>query len=234
MRIGWAITGAGHFLNESVKIMENLAEDHMVTVFLSNAAEEVLKMYGLYENITNITGGRYRELAKDSDQKFSYPITGRLSLGNYDLFIVSPATANTVAKIVNGISDTLVSNGVSQAGKGEVPTIIVPVDLEPGDVNTILPSKLELTICADCDECQAAQACPNGAIIPKSEIDLVKCIGCGKCKNACPFGAVSSGKIITIHMRDIDIENTHKLVLMEGIKVLSNPQEILTHINKFI
>ena len=100
MRIGFAFTGAGHLLKESVQVAEKLAKDHEVTVFLSGAAEEVLKMCGLYERVVAITGGKYRELATDSNQKFSFPITGRLSLGKYDLLIVSPATAYTVSKIV--------------------------------------------------------------------------------------------------------------------------------------
>ena len=115
MRIGFAFTGAGHLLRESVHLARELSKEHEVTVFLSGAAEEVLKMYGLYENVEGITGGKYRELATDSNQKFSYPITGRLSLGKYDLLIVSPATANTVSKIVHGIADTLVTNAVAQA-----------------------------------------------------------------------------------------------------------------------
>ncbi|MBZ9570414.1 dihydromethanopterin reductase (acceptor) [Methanobrevibacter sp. TMH8] len=230
MRIGWAITGAGHLLDESVVVMEELAKNNEITVFLSNAGEEVLKMYGLFERVAAITGGYYKELALDSDQRFSYPISGRLSLGKYDLFIVSPTTSNTVAKIVNGISDTLVTNSVAQAGKGMVKTIIIPVDMESGDVETILPSKLELESCADCEKCEAAELCPQNAIIAKQEIDLLKCIGCGECENSCPYGAVKAGKLITIHMRDIDIENTHKLVLMEGIDVLKHPNEIMDNI----
>jgi len=147
MRIGFAFTGAGHLLRESVQVAEKLAKDHEVTVFLSGAAEEVLKMYGLYERIERITGGKYRELATDSNQKFSYPITGRLSLGKYDLLIVSPATANTVSKIVYGIADTLVTNAVAQAGKGAVPTYMVPVDIHSGPIDTVLPSKMELSKC---------------------------------------------------------------------------------------
>ena len=104
MRIGFAFTGAGHLLKESVQVAEKLAEDHEVTIFLSGAAEEVLKMYGLYDRVVSLTGGKYRELATDSNQKFSFPITGRLSLGKYDLLIVSPATANTVSKIVIHLS----------------------------------------------------------------------------------------------------------------------------------
>jgi dihydromethanopterin reductase (acceptor) len=230
MKIGWAFTGAGHLLSESVEVLEELAKNNEITIFLSNAGEEVLKMYGLYERVATLSGGHYKELAKESDQRYSYPISGRFSLGKYDMLIVSPTTSNTVAKIVHGISDTLVTNTVSQAGKGGVKTIIIPVDLKPGDVNTILPAKLELNTCADCDECQAFESCPNGAIIPKQEINLLKCTGCGACENACPFNAIKTGKIITIHMRPIDIENAQKLVIMDNITVLEEPIDILTYL----
>ncbi|WP_297899029.1 dihydromethanopterin reductase (acceptor) [Methanobrevibacter sp.] len=234
MRIGWAITGAGHLLDESVSVMEDLSKDNKITVLLSNAGEEVLKMYGLFERVTAITGGYYRELALENDQSFSYPISGRFSLGKYDVLIVSPTTSNTVAKIVNGISDTLVTNSVAQAGKGNVKTIIIPVDMESGDVETILPSKLDLESCADCESCEAAQSCPQEAIIAKQEIDLLKCVGCGNCQNSCPFDAIKAGKLITIHMREIDIENTHKLVLMNGIDVLKHPKEIKDFISDLL
>ena len=227
MRIGFAFTGAGHLLRESVHLARELSKEHEVTVFLSGAAEEVLKMYGLYENVERITGGKYRELATDSNQKFSYPITGRLSLGKYDLLIVSPATANTVSKIVHGIADTLVTNAVAQAGKGAVPVYMVPVDIHPGPVDTVLPSKMELSKCQRCDECLAALACQQGAIIAHEEIDLTKCIGCGMCRNTCPHDAISEGKIITIYMRDIDIENTRKLTSIDNIQIFESPDEIL-------
>jgi len=227
MRIGFAFTGAGHLLNESVQVAEKLAKDHEVTIFLSGAAEDVLKMYGLYERVTRLTGGKYRELATDSNQKFSYPITGRLSLGKYDLLIVSPATANTVSKIVHGIADTLVTNAVAQAGKGAVNTLMVPVDIHPGPIDTVLPSKMETTKCQNCDECVAALVCPEGAIIPHDEIDLTKCVGCGQCRNTCPYDAISEGKIITMYMRDIDIENTRKLSEIDDIQIFEHPKDLL-------
>ena len=230
MRIGFAFTGAGHLLNESVQVAEKLAKDHEVTIFLSGAAEDVLKMYGLYERVTRLTGGKYRELATDSNQKFSYPITGRLSLGKYDLLIVSPATANTVSKIVHGIADTLVTNAVAQAGKGAVNTLMVPVDIHPGPIDTVLPSKMETTKCQNCDECVAALVCPEGAIIPQDEIDLTKCVGCGQCRNTCPYDAISEGKIITMYMRDIDIENTRKLSEIDDIQIFEHPKDILEFI----
>ena len=230
MRIGFAFTGAGHLLNESVQVAEKLAKDHEVTIFLSGAAEDVLKMYGLYERVTRLTGGKYRELATDSNQKFSYPITGRLSLGKYDLWIVSPATANTVSKIVHGIADTLVTNAVAQAGKGAVKTLMVPVDIHPGPIDTVLPSKMETTKCQNCDECVAALVCHEGAIIPHDEIDLTKCVGCGQCRNTCPYDAISEGKIITMYMRDIDIENTRKLSEIDDIQIFEHPKDILEFI----
>ena len=230
MRIGFAFTGAGHLLNESVQVAEKLAENHEVTIFLSGAAEEVLKMYGLYERVARLTGGKYRELATDSNQKFSFPITGRFSLGKYDLLIVSPATANTVSKIVYGIADSLVTNVVAQAGKGAVKTFMVPVDIHPGPVDTVLPSKVEKDKCQNCDDCVASLACPEGAIIPHDEIDLTKCVGCGQCRNTCPYDAISEGKIITIYMRDIDIENTRKLSEIDDIQIFEHPHDILDNL----
>jgi len=225
MKIGFGITGAGHLLLESVELLEKLMTKHDVTVLLSAAGEEVLKMYGLFERVEKITGGYYNELVQEKDQKFSYPITGRFSLGKYDLFIVSPATSNTIGKIVNGIADTLITNAVAQSGKGHVKTIIIPVDLESGALETVLPSKLELDLCQKCEVCESAAACPGDAITPGVEIDLLKCTGCGACAESCPFSAISAGKIITIHMREIDIENTKKLFEFEGVEVLEHPSE---------
>jgi dihydromethanopterin reductase (acceptor) len=229
MRVGWAITGAGHLLKESIDVLEEIAKSHEITVFLSSAGEEVLKMYGLFEKVFEVTGGYYRELVLEKDQKFSYPISGRFSLGKYDLLIVSPTSSNTVAKIVNGISDSLVTNCVAQAGKGRVTTLIVPVDLESGNVNTVLPSKFEFNSCVDCVVCEAANSCPNGAIIPKTEINLLKCLGCGECRDVCSYNAISEGKIVTIYMRKIDIENSQKLFEIDGVTVLKDPNKIQNH-----
>lgn len=225
MKIAWGITGAGHLLQESVNMLVELSKEHEVTVLLSGAGEEVLKMYGLYEVVKNVTGGKYRELVLENSQRSSFPMTGRFSLGTYDLLVVSPTTSNTIGKIVNGIADTLITNAVAQSGKGRVETYIIPVDLESGDLQTILPSKLELELCQKCETCAASAACPNDAISPGVEINLLKCKGCGECQVACPFGAVTGGKLITIHMRDIDIQNTTKLYKIDGIKVLNHPYD---------
>ncbi len=230
MKIVWAFTGAGHYLEESVTTLEKIAKKHDITILLSRAAEEVLKMYGLYDRVKSVTGGYYKEFVLEHDQEFSYPITGRLSMGKYDFLIVSPTTSNTIAKIVNGIADTLVTNAVAQAGKGRVKTLIVPVDFEVGDVETVLPSKLELDKCQNCEPCLAAEHCEAKAIVPGVEIMLLKCIGCGVCQKMCGFEAVSGGKIITISMRQIDVDNTHKLETIEGITIINLPELLLYEI----
>lgn len=228
MKIAWGITGAGHLLEDSVKTLETLKEDdHEISIYLSGAGEEVLKMYGLFDRVKKLTGGYYKELVLEKDQESSYPMTGRFSLGKYDLLVISPTTSNSIGKIVNGIADTLITNAVAQAGKGRIKTCIIPVDIESGDLETVLPSKLELELCQKCEVCEAASACPNQAITPGVEINLLKCKGCGACQMACPFGAVTGGKKITIHMREIDIENTHKLFKFPGIEVLSRPSEVM-------
>ena len=216
-------------LLESVEVLEEIAakDENQVTVLLSGAGEEVLKMYGLFDRVKAVTSGYYQELVLESDQMWSYPISGRFSLGRYDLLIVSPTTSNTIAKLVHGIADSLVTNAVAQAGKGQVRTLLVPVDLESGDLETVLPSKLELDLCQDCDTCEAAAACPPDAITPGVEINLLKCEGCAACQVACPYGAVSGGSIITIHMREIDIKNSQKLQQVEGVEVVKHPSQIL-------
>jgi dihydromethanopterin reductase (acceptor) len=60
-QIAWAITGAGHFLHETFDIMDNLVKNNKATVttFLSSAGEQVVKMYGLRNNLEKISPGAY-------------------------------------------------------------------------------------------------------------------------------------------------------------------------------
>jgi phosphopantothenoylcysteine synthetase/decarboxylase len=51
--------------------------------------------------------------------------------GIYHTVVVAPATSNTVAKCVVGISDTLVTNVFAQAGKCRVPSIVFACDSAP-------------------------------------------------------------------------------------------------------
>ena len=121
-RIAWAITGGGHTLEECINTILNYER---VDVFLSRAAEDVLGMYSLDARITVPKIRVYQET------KPSTPVVARLFGGTYSVLVVAPATSNSVAKFVHGISDTLVTNLFAQAGKSRIPVIVYPTDLLP-------------------------------------------------------------------------------------------------------
>ena len=51
--------------------------------------------------------------------------------GHYHRLIIAPATSNTVAKMVWGVADTLITNIYAQAGKCRIPSIVFACDTEP-------------------------------------------------------------------------------------------------------
>jgi dihydromethanopterin reductase (acceptor) len=110
MEILWCVTGAGHLLNESFRSMDELPENHRITVAFSNAGYEVTRMYGLLDHLKRDLRG----VILEQEQGFSSPLVGRLAKREYDMVVVAPCTANTVATVVNGIADSLVSNIIAK------------------------------------------------------------------------------------------------------------------------
>jgi dihydromethanopterin reductase (acceptor) len=227
MRVAWCITGAGHFLRESFEVFKDLREKNKelkVTSFVSLAAEEVIKMYGLQNDLLNISTGSYlEECFYEREQGSSFPKAGRFLLNKYDALVVTPATSNTIAKLAYGIADTLVTNAVAQAVKGNVPVFIVPVDIE-GHIDSKMPFFIEREICMKCELCPPMRDCPNKAII--DQIDLLKCNGCGICVKLCSYGAIRGG-VTKIKVRDVDSKNVKILSELEGIIILNRPSRAL-------
>ena len=131
-KIAWGVTGAGHLLKECVDLALSLEN---VDLFLSRAAEEVLRMYHL-ESLIQDSGARVHK-----DIGYSSPISGRFSKSHYKVLVVAPATSNSVTKFVLGISDSLITNVFAQAGKSLIPIIVLPTDISE-DINSISPSGL--------------------------------------------------------------------------------------------
>jgi dihydromethanopterin reductase (acceptor) len=223
MRLAWCITGAGHFLRESFEAFKELKEKNnelKVTSFVSRAAEEVIKMYGLENDLLDISGGSYlEERFYEREQGSSFPKAGRFLLNKYDALVVTPATSNTIAKLAYGIADTLVTNAVAQAVKGNVPVYIVPVDIE-GHIESKMPFFIEREICMKCELCPPMRDCPNKAIT--DQIDLLRCNGCGICVKLCSYGAIGGG-VTKIKVRDVDSKNVKILGELEGITILNRP-----------
>ncbi len=148
MKVAWGITGSGDYMPEIVKTMKEIAQkdnEVKIYIFLSKAAEKVVKWYALFKELKSISDKIFVEVDSNTTEPFYY-IPGALQVGKFDFFIVCPTTGNTVAKIVSGIADTLITNSVAQAAKANVPIYILPVDHFEGKQVTTLPSgeKLEL------------------------------------------------------------------------------------------
>jgi dihydromethanopterin reductase (acceptor) len=116
-RMAWALTGSGHYLRECIAIFDKLED---VDLFLSKAAAEILQQYGYKHNVGKV----YQDKTSSS-----VPVE-LFYHGAYHTVVIAPTTSNTVAKMVYGISDNLVTNIFAQAGKCRVPSIVFACDTE--------------------------------------------------------------------------------------------------------
>ena len=117
-RLAWALTGSGHYLRECIDIIHTLED---VDLFLSKAAAEILQQYGYTHNVGRVY---HDKTASAVPVEFFYQ-------GVYHTVVIAPTSSNTVAKMVYGISDNLVTNIFAQAGKCRIPTIVFACDTAP-------------------------------------------------------------------------------------------------------
>jgi dihydromethanopterin reductase (acceptor) len=120
-RWGWALTGSGHFFKECLAMIRDLDE---VDLFVSKAASEVVRMYK-----QDFSLPKNARIFRDTTA--SSPPVGAFYYGIYHTLVLAPATSNTVAKCVYGISDNLATNVFAQAGKCRVPAIVFACDTAP-------------------------------------------------------------------------------------------------------
>src|SRR5579885_2124099 len=141
-RLAWALTGSGHFFTECLDFISRLSA---CDLFVSKAAAEVIRMYK--SEMRGLPAGTkiYR------DTTASAAPVGLFYKGVYHTLVVAPATSNTVAKCVLGISDTLATNVFAQAGKCRVPTIVFACDTapeletkSPGGIVKVWPRRIDL------------------------------------------------------------------------------------------
>ena len=64
----------------------------------------------------------------------------------YEFLLIMPASSNTVAKLVNGIGDTLLTNSALMSLKAFVPVWVMPVDYKESIVYTKLPNGKEMKL----------------------------------------------------------------------------------------
>jgi len=144
-KIAWGITGGGNKIEEVLDVMidfKKQSEDVLeIQVFLSKAADTMLKFYGLEEKL-KLNFGKVT-LEVNSNTPF---LASWLQMGKYEFLLIAPATSNTVAKIAQSISDTLLPNSAIMSLKAFVPVYILPTDFREGTVYTKLPNGKEMKL----------------------------------------------------------------------------------------
>jgi dihydromethanopterin reductase (acceptor) len=135
-RLAWALTGSGHFFNECLTMMQTFPP---FDIFISRAAEEVLHMY------------RQKLSPADDTHVFRDKTASAAPVGGfynnaYHTLVIAPATSNSVAKFVAGISDTLVTNIFAQAGKCRIPVIVFACDTAP-ELESLAPDGAMVKVC---------------------------------------------------------------------------------------
>ena len=144
-RVAWGITGAGDKIAEYLDVMEQIKKQYAssvdIHVFVSQAGDTVLKFYSLEKRL------------KQSFEKIHFEVNANapflaawLQMGKYEFLLIAPATSNTVAKIANGIGDTMLSNAAIMGLKAFKTVYVAPTDYKEGECITKLPNGKEMRL----------------------------------------------------------------------------------------
>ncbi len=144
-KVAWGITGAGDKIAEILEVMKDLKKQSEgaveIDVYLSKAADTMLKFYQLDEELKKSFSKVQVEL--NSNSPF---LAAWMQSGKYEFLLIAPASSNTVAKIVNGIGDTMITNSAIMSLKAFVPVYILPTDFKESIVYTKLPNGKEMKL----------------------------------------------------------------------------------------
>lgn len=144
-KVAWGITGAGDKIQEIIETMKDLkkqSEDILeIDVYISKAGETMLKFYRLDEELKN----NFTKVTVETNSNSPF-LAGMVQSGKYEFLLIMPASSNTVAKLVNGIGDTLLTNSALMSLKAFVPVWVMPVDFKENIVYTKLPNGKEMKL----------------------------------------------------------------------------------------
>ena len=144
-KVAWGITGAGDKIAEFIEVMKGIQKDYAETVeiqvFLSKAADQVLKYYRLEEDLKQNFSKVRVEL--NSNAPF---LAAWMQMHKYEFLLIAPATSNTVSKIANSIGDTMLTNATIMSLKAFAPVYIAPTDYKEGTMYTKLPNGKEMKL----------------------------------------------------------------------------------------
>ncbi|MHA2196487.1 MAG: flavoprotein [Promethearchaeota archaeon] len=172
-KLMWGITGTGYLLKECIDLMKELQEVYSVniTVILSKEGAAVVKWYRKWLDLKDAV--KKVKVEKTPNIPF---YAGPLQLGKYDMFLVCPLSANSIAKIAYGIADTLITNCVAQAIKGGNVVHLFPSDQDLEPIVTSRPDGSPLVLKIRDIELENIEKLRKmeGIIVLKSEFSQVK------------------------------------------------------------
>jgi archaeoflavoprotein AfpA len=144
-KIAWGITGAGDKIAEIIATMKELKKESAdkveIEVYISKAAETMLKFYGLEEEIKKNFSKVMVELNANSPFLAAW-----MQSGKYEFLLIAPTSSNSVAKIANSISDTMLTNAAIMSLKAFQQVYILPTDYKESSVYTKLPNGKEMKL----------------------------------------------------------------------------------------
>jgi archaeoflavoprotein AfpA len=144
-KVAWGITGAGDKIADFIEVMKEIQKEYESTVeiqvFLSKAADLVLKYYNLETDLKK----NFQKVSVELNSNAPF-LAAWMQMRKYEFLLIAPATSNTVAKIANSIGDTLLTNAAIMSLKAFVPVYIAPTDYREGTVYTKLPNGKEMKL----------------------------------------------------------------------------------------
>ena len=145
LKVAWGITGAGDKIAEIVEVMKELKKQSEavvdIDVYISKAADTMLKFYRLDEDVKKSFNKVMVEVNANSPFLAAW-----VQSGKYEFLLIAPASSNTVAKIANSISDTMLTNAALMALKAFQQVYILPTDYRESIVYTKLPNGKEMKL----------------------------------------------------------------------------------------
>jgi len=150
-KVAWGITGAGDKIGEFIEVMKGIRVEYAdaveVQVFLSKAADIVLKYYALEADLKQ----NFAKVSVELNSNAPF-LAAWMQMRKYEFLLIAPATSNTVAKIANSIGDTMLTNAAIMSLKAFVPVYVAPTDYKEGIVYTKLPNGKEMKLRVRKDE----------------------------------------------------------------------------------
>jgi len=144
-KVAWGITGAGDKIAEFIEVMKEIQKAYEDTVeiqvFVSKAADLVLKYYRLEDDLKQ----NFSKVRVEINSNTPF-LAAWMQMRKYEFLLIAPATSNTVAKIANGIGDTMLTNATIMSLKAFAPVYIAPTDYKEGTVYTKLPNGKEMKL----------------------------------------------------------------------------------------